>query len=469
VGVVLGNRSLISMALLLTVAVGGGCASDPSSGGISKYMPSWFAKKNQNLPPSASSDYASTYGALQSNNPDRGLTTPGVTTKPPNPFQRFATDAADGVKGAFAKTSQKASEIVHPKSDPPPDPISLNSRKSAPGPEFYVSVARLEAKNGNPEAAVEQYKKALQMESGYLPALLGLARLYDSQGQLSEATKYYTEATAKHPRDAAAQNDLGLCLARQKHLDESAATLAKAVALQPEKVLYRNNLATVLIELGRVDEALVHLIAAHGKPVAHYNAGFLLNKRGQKEAALTQFQLALASKPDFEAAQEWVETLSSELSPSSTPVVAEDVPAGTPSTTPATTSVSTPAATATPAASPRLGPLLPPVNAPPTDSRPANSDAPGEPENAPPQQPKAPLEARRPAMPSAGIIDGVRYEGSAPPTPDQIRQYSARSSPAVGAAANVQPSGAPPSKGPSANAGSAQIDDGELQYPRSRY
>ena len=90
----------------------------------------------------------------------------------------------------------------------------------------------------------------------------------------------------------------------------------QAVALRPQHALYRNNLASVLVVLGRTDEAYAQLAAVHGKAVAHYNLGYMLQRRGSKDLAVAQFELALAADPSLEAAQQWLAALQAEAGPS---------------------------------------------------------------------------------------------------------------------------------------------------------
>ncbi len=220
------------------------------------------------------------------------------------------SNAGKKVKSAFQPASQRSDKD---KVVAPDDPVALSSKPVNPSADFYVSVARMEERSNDLKSATAQCQRALEIDPKHLGALLALARLYDRQGELKDATKYYRQATKYHPNEPSAFNDLGLCLARQKHYEDSAENLRKAVELQPDKVLYRNNLATVLVELGRVDEAYESLAAVHGKTVAHYNVGFLLNRRGKKQETLGQFRLAVASDHNFEAAQQWVVKLSAEL------------------------------------------------------------------------------------------------------------------------------------------------------------
>ena len=76
----------------------------------------------------------------------------------------------------------------------------------------------------------------------------------------------------------------------------------------------RNNLAALMVEAGQPQEAFRQLRAVYDEPVAHYNLGFLLNKRGLKPAALQEFSTALQMSPGMGLARQWVERLSKEQS-----------------------------------------------------------------------------------------------------------------------------------------------------------
>ncbi|HEX3654716.1 MAG TPA: tetratricopeptide repeat protein [Pirellulales bacterium] len=236
-----------------------------------------------------------------------------ATTPPANSnnndgaFHKFSAK----VKKVFSGNPQKTTSI-HPKPKTEDDALSL-TKPAKPRSDFYISLGRIQERSNNPTAAVEQYKRALELDPNNLTALMALARLYDRQGQFEDALKQYKQATIAYPKEAAAFNDQGLCYARHEQYAEAAACLSKAVELHPERALYRNNLATVLIETGRIDQAFQTLSPVNGAAIAHYNIGFLLNARGRTAPALDQFKLAAASDPKLAAATKWVDTLTTKL------------------------------------------------------------------------------------------------------------------------------------------------------------
>jgi tetratricopeptide (TPR) repeat protein len=243
---------------------------------------------------------ANTVGAARQASPTAGASNSFTETLTDNPVSR-------AISSSFAKAADWVkSEPEVPKA---PDPISLSFDSGEPGPDLYVAMARLEEQNKNYEGAAEQYAKALRIDPNNLPALLGHARLHDRQGNFDEAIKIYRKAVERHAESATALNDLGLCHARQEQYQRSAAALQKAVRLAPNEPLYRNNLATVLIELGNTEAAFQHLAAVHGRATAHYNLGYLLYQRDQRQQAAEQFRLALREEPGLEAAQQWLAML----------------------------------------------------------------------------------------------------------------------------------------------------------------
>ena len=80
----------------------------------------------------------------------------------------------------------------------------------------------------------------------------------------------------------------------------------------PHEPRYRNNLAVLLVRAGMLKDAYQQLREVYDEPVAHYDLGYLLNKRGMKAAALQEFTVALQMSPRMALAREWVERLSRE-------------------------------------------------------------------------------------------------------------------------------------------------------------
>ncbi len=181
--------------------------------------------------------------------------------------------------------------------------------------DLLVALAQVHQGAGRADTARKYFEKALQENGEHTATLLAYAHLLDAEGELAEATSLYERAVKKSPNDAKPRNDLGICLARRRLYDASIRELKKAVELDPGNARYRNNLATVLVEIGRLDEAYRELAAAHPPAIAHYNLAFLLNRQGDRDAALTAFQKSLQADPTMEQAKTWIKRLGGTVQP----------------------------------------------------------------------------------------------------------------------------------------------------------
>jgi Tfp pilus assembly protein PilF len=214
------------------------------------------------------------------------------------------TSWTDSIKQKFASLggSKPKSSAVTMSAD---DPLSLEN-KSKPGVKTFVAVARRYVELNQLADAEQQYKLALNEQPDYLPALLGYAQLKEQMGQMDEALRHYRKAVEIYPRRAAVHNNLALCYARQKRFDDAMASLNAAIQIDPKNPLYHNNLAIVLVEQGRLPEAFEQLKGVYSEAVAYYNLGYLLNRRGQTQAAMQHFSLALQADPSMTRAQLWL-------------------------------------------------------------------------------------------------------------------------------------------------------------------
>ena len=199
------------------------------------------------------------------------------------------------------------------------DPTSLLSKTGKIGPDVHISAAGLMESQNRTAEAIAHYEKALAIDAKNERALVSLARLHDRQGNSVKAIELYQRALKAHPKSAVVHNDLGLCYARQKQWPKAADSLNKAIQLQPRNAMYRNNLATVLVETGRTDEAFKQLTAANSQAVAHFNLGYLLQQKGQTEAAIRHLQQAVSMDASLAPAHEMLAQLTGQSAPALEP------------------------------------------------------------------------------------------------------------------------------------------------------
>ena len=307
----------------------------------------------------------------------------------PGPMKQLANSVSES---SFGQSVSKVFRLASAKKRKPPtnDPTSLATKVKPMTPEDYVKLGDAKARNDDAEGAREMFHKALAMRPHDLEALISLGRLFDRQGQLDRATEHYLEAIKYHPTDAKALNDLAMCLARQGKYEPSAAALRHAIELKPDSILYRNNIATVLVAQGRNDEALAHLVDAHGPAVAHCNLGWLLYKQGRRELAIEQYQLALAADPAMERARQSIDALTAPPEAGDTPSETGDAQLAETEQAPAS---ETPRLTRRPMVDPAGGEMDALRQADPSPQ--GESEKPAMPESSPPQSPSSRATSRR--------------------------------------------------------------------------
>jgi Tfp pilus assembly protein PilF len=228
--------------------------------------------------------------------------------------------ARSSITDSISSGMGRIGDAITPKTPvkPADDAVSLQS-KGKPTIETYVAMARFyEETNRYPEAE-SQYKRALQDSPNDLRAMLGYARLKDRMGEPQEALKLYQRAAKAHPKEPSVLNNLAVHYAREGMLRESVGSLEQAIQLRPRDPKYRNNLATLLVELGRPQEAFTQLRAVHDEAAAHYNLGYLLNRKGQTQAAAQEFAVALRLNPSLAQARQWLDRINGRAAPGPQP------------------------------------------------------------------------------------------------------------------------------------------------------
>ena len=132
---------------------------------------------------------------------------------------------------------------------------------------------------------------------------LKLSRL-DLQGSVSALES----AVRVDPKQSQGHNLLGAALTRTGRGQEAIQQFERALELDASNVNARYNLVFALVKAGQVDAAAGHMekvVAAYPKDAGLHNLwGELLTRQGKYDAAIAQFDEALALDPKLEAARE---------------------------------------------------------------------------------------------------------------------------------------------------------------------
>lgn len=195
-------------------------------------------------------------------------------------------------------------------------------------PAFRLHLAQALHANGQPDQALAQYTKALELDQKFLPAQRSLGATQRQLGRLNEAKQTLEKATADHPGDSLAW--LELAKVHHANNDRNAALEAarKAVTLEPELVEAhklvaalsgdeaslrrllqldpresegRANLARILADKGDIAGAIAQLdYAIKIDPAAripHFNYAVLLAGQKRFAEAIPHAKQALAADP----------------------------------------------------------------------------------------------------------------------------------------------------------------------------
>jgi tetratricopeptide (TPR) repeat protein len=167
----------------------------------------------------------------------------------------------------------------------------------------HNSLGAYYSRQGELEAAITQYKQALEIKPDYAEALNNLGVAFFTQGDLEDAVEQYRKALETLPDDAEIRDNLGNALAKKGELNEAVEQYRKAVQINPDYEIALNNLGHALALAGQEGEAIAQfrkaLQIAPGHAEAHFNLGTALAQKGADEEAIAQFQKALEINPDY--------------------------------------------------------------------------------------------------------------------------------------------------------------------------
>ncbi|MCS7336636.1 MAG: tetratricopeptide repeat protein [Verrucomicrobiae bacterium] len=134
-------------------------------------------------------------------------------------------------------------------------------------------------------------------------AHLNLGVAFANLGKMEAAVEQYRAAIEFRPNDFLAHNNLGVALTALGRHEEAAAHYSKALELNPKSALAHNNFGVLLAQQGKLDQAIEHFKTAirlnprYPKPYLNY--GFALQKLGQAPQAITNYVKALELDPDW--------------------------------------------------------------------------------------------------------------------------------------------------------------------------
>jgi len=172
-----------------------------------------------------------------------------------------------------------------------------------PDNQNYCKLGDTLLRQGNFDAAIENYRKALALGLNYAEAHCGMGYALQSQGKLDAAIECYRRAISFKPSFAGAHSNLGLALQTQGNLDAAVESFRKAVAFNPDFSDAHFNLGIAFKQQGNLNEAEAsYRRALQIRPSdaeAHNNLGNIIAELGRLNEAEASYRQALKLKPNY--------------------------------------------------------------------------------------------------------------------------------------------------------------------------
>jgi len=132
-------------------------------------------------------------------------------------------------------------------------------RFNADQPESLVSLGTFHARRGDPEAALDSFREALDVDPAWLPAYVNLADLHRARGDEPQVEKVLRQALGIAGSSGAAHHALGLALVRQGRRKEALQFLAEASRREPANPRFAFVYAVALHDAGEAAGAVREL------------------------------------------------------------------------------------------------------------------------------------------------------------------------------------------------------------------
>ncbi|HBY60287.1 MAG TPA: hypothetical protein DEH78_10720 [Solibacterales bacterium] len=180
--------------------------------------------------------------------------------------------------------------------------LEAELRRSPQPPGLRFLLGTVETRAGRPLRALEHYRAILSGDPGNAEALLRIARIQESLGQVAEAEATYRKALAAGANGPALLNHFAFFLAdRTANSAEALALARRAQQADPGNVDFQETLAWASLMAGLPQDALALLrpLAAKqpGNPSFRYHLAAAELAAGNRAGARRHAEVALAANP----------------------------------------------------------------------------------------------------------------------------------------------------------------------------
>jgi tetratricopeptide (TPR) repeat protein len=160
----------------------------------------------------------------------------------------------------------------------------------------HVGLGRILNGTGQREQAIEEFKKALQLDPMNSDTYRELANVYSAMGRTHQAESTYQKAIELRPDSWPAYSYLGYFYFLQGRYLEAESQFKRVLALAPDNLTAQENLGAMYFSMGRYEEAagvFEYLLTIEPTPSLFSNAGTVCFYQGQYAKAVEMYEKAI--------------------------------------------------------------------------------------------------------------------------------------------------------------------------------
>jgi tetratricopeptide (TPR) repeat protein len=182
-----------------------------------------------------------------------------------------------------------------------------NALRAAPGfPDAHYHLALAHNSVGQTDEALAELEETLRLRPDFLLARYQLAGCCRKRGDFEGEARLLAEITRQAPDFAEAHYNFGISLQHRDKPGEAVEQLRTAVRLEPRTPRFALALGVALADRDPAEATGVLrrvIVLAPSDPDAHYNLALAMAAAGSEDAAIDEFQAALAVNPNHAAAR----------------------------------------------------------------------------------------------------------------------------------------------------------------------
>lgn len=181
-------------------------------------------------------------------------------------------------------------------------PMSLSESLSV----YYANLGGNYEDKGEFDKAIEELKKAVEIDPSSLGAHVNLGNAYTSKGDFDKAVEELKKATEINPDNALTHNNLAYAYALKGEFDKAIEEYTKVLEINPNDMRVRHSLANAYRDNGDFDKA----IEEYNKimdiypyfPDVRNNLGLAYHGKGEFDKAIEEYEMALMIVPHYSEA-----------------------------------------------------------------------------------------------------------------------------------------------------------------------